>query len=156
MKDFSHLLAAPVTAIFNSSLREGVPAKLWKSATVIPLPKKHPPKTVENDIRLISLTPILAKVFESLELIWVDICVKPQIDDRQFGGFLGTCTTDVLVEMLHKWHEATGVTGNFFRVLFFGLQKAGINQHDLVRIYVYVTRPVMEYACPVWHTNLPK
>ena len=27
---------------------------------------------------------------------------------------------------------------------------------DLVRIYVSVIRPVVEYACPVWHTNLPK
>ena len=58
LKDFSHLLAAPVTAIFNSSLREGVLSKLWKSATVIPLSKKHPPDTVENYIRLISLTRV--------------------------------------------------------------------------------------------------
>ena len=89
LKDSYHLLAAPVTAIFNSSLREGVLPKLWKSATVIPLSKKHPPDTVENDIRPISLTPILAKLFESLVLKWVDICVKPQIDDRQFGVWQG-------------------------------------------------------------------
>ena len=86
LKDCSHHLAAPVTAIFNSSLREGVLPKLWKSATVIPLPKKYPPHTVENEIRPISLTPILTKVFESLVLKWVDICVKPQIDDWKFGG----------------------------------------------------------------------
>ena len=70
-----------------------------------------------------SLTPILAKVFESLVLKWVDICVKPQIDDRQFGGVAGTCTTDVLVEMLHKWYEATDVTGNFVSVIS-GLQES--------------------------------
>ena len=96
LKDFSHFLAAPVTVIYNSSLGEGVLPKLWKSATVIPLPKKHPADTVENDTRPISPTPILAKVFESLVLKWVDICVKRQIDDRQFGGMAGTCTTDVL------------------------------------------------------------
>ena len=55
---------APVTANFNSSFMEGVYPKLWKSATFIPLSKKHPPDTVESDIRPISLTPILAKVFE--------------------------------------------------------------------------------------------
>ena len=27
-----------------------------------------------------------------------------------------TCSTDVLVEMLHKWNEASGVKGNFVRV----------------------------------------
>ena len=113
LKDFSHILAAPVTAICNSSLREGVPPKLWKSATFIPLSKKHPPYTVENDIRPISLTTILAKVLESLVLKRVDMCVKHQIDDRQFGGMAGTCTTDALVEMLYMWYEATYVTGNF-------------------------------------------
>ena len=26
---------------------------------------------------------------------------------------------------------------------------------DLLRVYVSVIRPVLEYACPVWHTSLP-
>ena len=42
-KNYAHLLAAPVTAIFNSSLREGKLPDLWKTATVVPVPKKHPP-----------------------------------------------------------------------------------------------------------------
>ena len=84
LKECSHLLAAPVTAIFNSSLRrEGVLPKLWNTAIGIPLSKKHPPVTIENGIRPISLTPITAKVFESLVLKWVDVYVKPQIDDKQ-------------------------------------------------------------------------
>ena len=36
------------------------------------------------------------------------------------------------------------------------LKRAGIGQHDLVTIYVSVIRPVLEYACPVWDTNLNK
>ena len=36
------------------------------------------------------------------------------------------------------------------------LKRAGINQNDLIRINVSVIRPVVEQACPVWHTNLPK
>ena len=70
--------------------------------TIIPVSKKHPPVTIENDIRPISLTPIIAKVFESLVLKWVVYYVKPQIDDKQYGGMAGTCTTDALVEMRHK------------------------------------------------------
>ena len=35
------------------------------------------------------------------------------------------------------------------------LKRAGIGQHaKIVTIYVSVIRPVLEYACPVWHTNL--
>ena len=63
LKECSHLLTAPVTAICNSSRREGVLPTLWKTATVIPLSKKHPPVTIENDIRPISLAPIIAKMF---------------------------------------------------------------------------------------------
>ena len=68
VKDVAQQLAGPVTSIFNSSLREGVLPKLWIRATVIPLPKKRPPESIENDIRPIALTPILAKVFESIVL----------------------------------------------------------------------------------------
>ena len=46
LKECSHLLAAPVIAIFNSSRREGVLPKLRKTATVIPLSKKHRPVTI--------------------------------------------------------------------------------------------------------------
>ena len=39
--------------------------------------------------------------------------------------------------------------------MLYQLKGAGIGQHDLVTIYyVSVIRPVLEYACPVWHTNL--
>ena len=133
MKECSHLVATLVTAIFNSSLRDGVLPKLWKTATVIPLSKKHPPVTTENDIKPISLTPIIAKVFESLVLKWVDYYVKPQLHNKQYGGMAGTCTTDALVEMLHKWYESTDVTGNFARVLFLYYTKAfDLINHDIL------------------------
>ena len=35
------------------------------------------------------------------------------------------------------------------------LKRAGVNQADLVTIYISVLIPVVEYACPVWSTNLP-
>ena len=38
--------------------------------------------------------------------------------------------------------------------MLYQLKRAGIGQHDLVTMYVSVIRPVLEYACPVWHTNL--
>ena len=39
--------------------------------------------------------------------------------------------------------------------MLYQLKRAGVNQADLVTIYISVLRPVVEYACPVWHTNLP-
>ena len=39
--------------------------------------------------------------------------------------------------------------------MLYQLKRAGVNKADLVTIYISVVRPVVEYACPVWHTNLP-
>ena len=39
--------------------------------------------------------------------------------------------------------------------MLYQLKRAGVNQADLVTIYISVVRPVVEYACTVWSTNLP-
>ena len=117
-------VSCAVTAIFNSSLIEGKLPDLWKTATVVPVPKKHPPGSLESDIRPISLTPILAKVFEAIVLNWVDDVITPQIEERHFGGLSGTGTTDALVEMVHAWYEATDQSNTFVRVLLVDYSKA--------------------------------
>ncbi len=63
--------------------------------------------SVKTDIRPISLTPIAANVFESIIMKYVDDIVCDTIDSIQFWGIAGTSTTDALVEMTHRWHEAT-------------------------------------------------
>ena len=40
--------------------------------------------------------------------------------------------------------------------MLYQLKRAGITQKDLVSVYVSVVRPVLEYACPLWHVNLPQ
>ena len=40
--------------------------------------------------------------------------------------------------------------------MLYQLKRAGIIQLDLVTVCISVVRPVLEYACPVWHTNMPK
>ncbi len=40
------------------------------------------------------------------------------VDTKQFGSIAGTCTKNAsLVQMLHKWYEATDDQGPFIRVL---------------------------------------
>jgi len=124
IRDFAHLLASPLAAIFNSSLREGVLPDLWKTAIVVPLPKRYPPTSIEKDLRPISLTPIVVKVFESFVMKWVDNCIKDKIDPYQFGCVAGTSTTDALVEILHKWYEATDQQGTYIRILLLDYSKA--------------------------------
>jgi hypothetical protein len=35
------------------------------------------------------------------------------------------------------------------------LKRNGVHPRDLRSVYCYFTRPVLEYACPVWHSSLP-
>ena len=38
--------------------------------------------------------------------------------------------------------------------LLYQLKRAGIPQGDLLTVFLSVIRPVLEYACPAWHTNI--
>ena len=48
LRDFAPFIAQPLTAVFNTSLREGTVPEIWKSAIVIPALKVHPPKLISN------------------------------------------------------------------------------------------------------------
>ena len=39
--------------------------------------------------------------------------------------------------------------------LMYQLKRSGVSQKDLLRIYLSVIRPTVEYACQVWHPGLP-
>ena len=39
--------------------------------------------------------------------------------------------------------------------MMYHLKRSRISQTDLVKVYMCIVRPVLEYACPVWHTYLP-
>ena len=39
--------------------------------------------------------------------------------------------------------------------MLYQLKRAGVSQADMLNIYLSVIRPVLEYACPAWSTNIP-
>ena len=124
LKDHAALLAPPLTAILNCSLREGKLPKEWKMANIIPLPKVHPPMSICKDTRPSSLTPIASKVFESIIMQWVDDAIVSHADPKQFGGLSGTSTTDALVEMTHKWYESIDSLNVYVCVVLLDFSKA--------------------------------
>ena len=65
LRDFAFALSEPICHIFNSSISEGIVPSLWKRANVVPIPKLRPPKSVQDNLRPISLTPTLSKLLES-------------------------------------------------------------------------------------------
>ena len=106
LRDFSTYLAGPVCAIYNASVREGTVPSRWKEANVVPVPKVHPPRTIEADLRPISLTATLGKVLESFVGSWILERVSSRLDDHQYGALKQRSTTHALVDMLHHWHTA--------------------------------------------------
>ena len=62
-RDFSHLLVPVITTLFNRSFEQFVPCH-WKLANVTPIPKESS-LTNCNQLRLISLTNIIIRLFQS-------------------------------------------------------------------------------------------
>ena len=124
LKEHANYIVAPLTSIFNCSLREGVLPTVWKSANIIPLPKTKPLMSVKTDIIPIYITPIAAKFFESIIMKYVDDIVCDTIDSKHFGGIAVTSTTDALVEMTHRWYEATDKLNTYVPVVMIDFTKA--------------------------------
>ena len=93
-------------AIFNASIREGYVPNRWKEANVVPVPKANPPRSIESDLRPISLTSTLGKLLESFVGSWILERIDDRLDNRQYGARKGRSTTHALVDMMHHWHSA--------------------------------------------------
>ena len=50
----------------------------------------------------------------------------------------------------------TGAAKRLYIILYtYILKRGGMTADDLLTIYIALIRSVLEYCCPVWHTNLP-
>ena len=60
--------------------------------------------------------------------------IEENIIRNQFGGMGGASTTDALVEMIHRWSEATGKLDHYVRVALLDFSKASdlINHNILL------------------------
>ena len=114
---------SPVLAdIYNSSLEQGyVPAQL-KQAIMVPVPKCHPPASVESDLRLVSLTSPVAKVLEGFSAKSLLMCVWDKLDSKQFA-LPGRSTTQALVYLLHIILESVDGGEMYVRMFFSDFSK---------------------------------
>src|SRR5664279_4585470 len=118
-------LCDPICAIFNMSLRTGHFPGIWKKANVIPIPKVKPPTSIESDLRPISLTPTVSKIFESIVGYRVLETTADKFDPKQFGAIKGRSTVHALVDILNIWHSALD-RGNSVRALFIDYAKLSL------------------------------
>ena len=122
--DFSHLLAPVITKLFNRSLQEQFVLRHWKPANVTPIPKESP-LTSCNQLRPISLTNIITRLFEKLILKFklFDV-LKSLIGPDQFAYKEDSNTTMALVKSQHYWLKWMDRNADFVRVLSFDFSKA--------------------------------
>ena len=97
---------------------------LWKLANVSPIPKESP-LTECNQLRPISLTNIIMRIFERLvckqELSPI---LKSAIGPDQFAYKRGHNTTMALIKCQHFWLEQLDGNADFFRAFSFDFSKA--------------------------------
>ena len=89
-------LANPLCNIYNTITATGEWPATWKTEYVTPIPKKPLPES-PDDLRNISCTLLLSKVYESFMLDW--LTQQVQIRRNQFGGMKGSGAEHFLVDL---------------------------------------------------------
>ena len=113
-----------ITKLFNMSIRTGTFPSCWKTARVVPIPKKGY-RTNPANYRPISILPILSKVLERIlhNLIFKHLCSISPISTRQFGFLPGRSTVSVLLTLSNDVLDSLD-KGQEIISVFFDLSKA--------------------------------
>ena len=92
---FSHELSEPLSCIFNNITKSGIWPEHWKLEYGIPLKKTKNPVN-EDNLRIISLTPLYSKTYEKIVLEWLLEYLKDKIDMFQYGGQKGNAVSHTI------------------------------------------------------------
>ena len=96
-------LSFPLAEIYNGITAEAIWPEDWKVEFVTPIPKTSHPATV-NDLRNISCTLFISKVYESFVLAWLQQYVT--LRKNQYGGVRGSGTEHFLIDLWQRVLES--------------------------------------------------
>jgi hypothetical protein len=95
------LVIAPcLVEIANRCLTEGVFPTIWKTALVVPIPKRGR-STNPADYRPISLLPLVSKLVESVINVNLQTYISPRLSKSQFGFRTFRYTLDAILLLQH-------------------------------------------------------
>lgn len=123
LKDCAEELKDVFTDIFNTSLRQATVPSGFKTATIIPVPKKSSPSCF-NDYRPVALTPIIMKCFERLVLSHIKSTLPPSLDPYQFAYRAKRSTDDAICSALHPALTHLDKKDSYVRMLFIDFSSA--------------------------------
>ena len=127
-------LAPAFLPLFQQSVDTGVIPILWKSSTIVPVPKK--PKVKElNNFRPVALTPLPMKCLEKIVLKNLLPFVEPHLDPLQFAYRTGRGVEDAIATLLHKLLKHIESPGCYARILFADFSSAfnTMQRHTLIK-----------------------
>ena len=107
LKSTANSIASPLAELFSLSLATGKFPKIWKIASVVPVPKS----TAKNDpsnYRPISLLSVVSKLLEKIvySLVWDHISDCSSISDWQWGFQKHKSTTAALLSTTNEWFKS--------------------------------------------------
>ena len=143
--NLADILAAPIAAVVNSSIRTGCVPREWKISRVTLVPKVNPAFRVENDFRPISISCPIAGVAERIISRHFDDHFTFHQDPNQFGVTKDRSTVLALVKLCHILFTASDDCCNYIRILFIDFTKA----FDLIDHNVLLSKFV-DYEFPLW------
>ena len=120
--DFSYILAAPIAAIYNSSVRQSYVPPSWKQAEILPISKVSQVTSLAKHLRPNALTPVLSKVLESFVVSWMRRATVHS--ETQYGGIKDSSTTLALITMLHHVLQRLERKNTYARILLIDFSKA--------------------------------
>eukprot|EP00057_Strongylocentrotus_purpuratus_P023760 XP_011678234.1 PREDICTED: uncharacterized protein LOC105444976 [Strongylocentrotus purpuratus] len=96
---------------------------IWKHASISAIPKTNP-VTSYDQLRPISITPTLARIFEGFLADWIMSSIRPFVDHRQFGNLRGSSVTHYLVSLLDTIHRGLDKGGTLANLCVVDFSKA--------------------------------
>ena len=111
--------------------------------------------TEQNDMKINSEKSKQIIISFAQDSNFRSIIPNVKIDGRDIAQVCHAKLLGVTISQDLTWNKHVKKAGKRLYMLY-QLKRAGITQKDLVSVHVSVVTPVLEYACPVCHTNLPQ
>ena len=123
--------------LFQTSLDTASIPTVWKTSTVIPIPKTNNPKQL-NDYRPVALTSLVMKTLEKLVKSLILPIIESQLDPLQFAYQAGRGVKDAKLFILDKVYTHLEKPTAHAKILFadfssaFNLMQPHILAHKLI------------------------
>ena len=107
--------------------------RAWKSSIIIPVPKKHSVKQM-NDFRPVALTSILAKCMERIVCNQLVASLADRVDPLQFAYKARRGVEDAYLVLVNLTASHIDKSGSYVRVMFMDFSSAfKTNQPNLIK-----------------------